>query len=34
MQDAVTAVLDLAKLSEAGSGTKGRTWTRDELHER
>jgi plasmid stability protein len=34
MQDAVAAVLDLAKLSEAGSGPKGRTWTRDELHER
>jgi hypothetical protein len=32
--DAITAILDLAKRSDAGSGRNGRTWTRDELYER
>lgn len=27
-------VLDLASASTAASGTDGRTWTRDELHDR
>lgn len=33
-QDAIRAVLELAERSGAGSGTDGRTWTRDELYER
>ncbi len=34
MQDALSAVLELAERSGAGSGPGGRTWTRDELYER
>lgn len=33
-QDALSAVLELAERSDAGSGPGGRTWTRDELYER
>jgi predicted HicB family RNase H-like nuclease len=33
-QDAIKAVLELAKRSSSGSGPGGRTWTRDELYER
>ncbi len=33
-QDAIEAVLELAKRSDSGSGRDGRTWTRDELYER
>ncbi len=33
-QDAIRAVLDLAKRGDAGSGPDGRTWTREELYER
>ena len=33
-QDALQAFLELAENSGSGSGPAGRTWTRDELHER
>jgi hypothetical protein len=33
-QDALGAFLELAEHSGSGSGPTGRTWTRDELHER
>jgi hypothetical protein len=32
--DAIRGLVDLAQNSESGSGPEGRTWTRDELHER
>ncbi len=32
--DAASALVALARRSEAGSGADGRTWTRDDLHER
>lgn len=32
--DGIRAFLELAKRSDSGSGPGGRTWTRDELHER
>jgi hypothetical protein len=31
---AIEAFLDLADAAEAGSGSAGRTWTRDELYDR
>jgi plasmid stability protein len=33
-QDGIRAILALARRSRSGSGPVGRTWTRDELHER
>jgi plasmid stability protein len=33
-QDGIRAILELAERSRSGSGPQGRTWTRDELHER
>lgn len=32
--DAIRGLIELAQNSESGSGSEGRTWTRDELHER
>ncbi len=32
--DAVGAILELARGSDAGSGSGGRSWMRDELYER
>jgi len=32
--DAIRGLIELAQNSESGSGPEGRTWTRDELHER
>jgi len=32
-QDATRALLELSEQSEAGSGPRGRTWTRDELYD-
>ncbi len=34
MQEAIAAFLEIAKNSPAGSGPQGRTWTRDDAHER
>ena len=31
---ALAGFADLAEQSEAGSGTEGRTWSRDEIHDR
>ncbi|OGO55852.1 MAG: hypothetical protein A2V85_11710 [Chloroflexi bacterium RBG_16_72_14] len=31
---ALTAFLDLTAATDAGSGDQGRTWTRDQLHDR
>ena len=33
-QRALAGFAELADQSEAGSGTAGRTWTRDDLHDR
>jgi plasmid stability protein len=33
-QDAIRSFLELAERSNAGSGSEGREWTRDELYER
>ncbi|HEY5288365.1 MAG TPA: hypothetical protein VIJ50_14815 [Solirubrobacteraceae bacterium] len=33
-REGVRAILELARRSHAGSGPAGRSWTRDELHER
>ncbi len=33
-RDAVRELLQLAEASTSGSGAGGRTWTRDQLHER
>ena len=33
-QDALKALVQLARESSAASGKKGRNWTRDELHDR
>lgn len=32
--DALTTFVELADAAEAGSGPGGRTWTRDDLHDR
>ena len=32
--EALAAFLDLSEAASAGSGDTGRTWTRDELHDR
>jgi len=32
--DAIRGLIELAQDSQSGSGPEGRTWTRDELHER
>jgi plasmid stability protein len=32
--DAIRGLIELAQNSQSGSGPEGRTWTRDELHER
>jgi plasmid stability protein len=32
--NAMTTFIDLADAAEAGSGPRGRTWTRDELYDR
>jgi hypothetical protein len=33
-QDALGAFLELAEQSDSGSGSRGREWTREALHER
>lgn len=33
-REGIGAILELARRSRAGSGPAGRSWTRDELHER
>ncbi|HTC59643.1 MAG TPA: hypothetical protein VK691_05925 [Solirubrobacteraceae bacterium] len=33
-QEGIRAILELARRSHSGSGPTGRSWTRDELHER
>ncbi|HUU02134.1 MAG TPA: hypothetical protein VM425_11880 [Myxococcota bacterium] len=32
--EALKEVIDMARNSNTGSGSEGRTWTRDELHDR